>query len=137
MGLLSILATGSAHPGLKVLEIQSYPTSPGYMCPRPHSLGQQPQMERLPSRASEPAQPTLGASVHVSLFSAARPACPAGFDQVLTKPHFSVSNCSCLCFLANKCHVFPTGLLSSEFILTLCEHEQISTLCSSPIFCTQ
>lgn len=137
MGLPSILATGSAHPVLKVLEVQSYLTSPGYLCPRPHSLGQHPQMERLPSRASGPTQPNLGASVYVFLFSASRPACPAGFDQVLTKPHFSVSNCPCLCFLANKCHVFPTGLLSSKFILTLYGHEQVSALCSSPSLCTQ
>lgn len=136
MGLPSILATGSAHPALKVLEDQSYLTSPG--CVSGHTfLGSLPQMKRLPSHASGPAQTTLGASVHVSLFSAARPAYPAGFDQVLTKPHFSVSNCPCLYFLANKCHVFPTGLLSSKFILTLCGHEEVSFLCSSPISCTQ
>lgn len=116
----------TARSGLKVPDAQSCPT-PQAVC----VLGHTP-WAALPGRKAArpcsraPSPPWEAPST--CLFPAARPACPAGLHQTHTGPHVSAFICPCLCFLANKCHVFPTGLLSSQFIVTLCGQGQVSAL---------
>lgn len=123
-GPSSICAPRTANSGLQV------PESSRTRLPMPHALGQPPQLEWLPSLQARPGPAHSPKALPSRRGSEACSA--AGFDQALTKPHFFVFICPC--FLANKCHVFPTGLLSNQFILTLCGQGQVSAPHPSPVF---
>lgn len=64
--------------------------------------------ERLPACCSP--KTSNRSSLHGALFSlpCTRPACPVGSDQI-SLSHILCLSLSLLCFLANKCDVFPTA----------------------------
>lgn len=111
----------------------SHPTWPGWVCvPGPTPLGIRHSKRRpLPApRLAQGASHPAGA-----LPSSSRAGWPSWLWSGSHWAEFLSSFVPCLCFLTNKCHVFPTGLLSGQFILTLCRQGQGFALHPSPVCC--